>query len=169
MKLFVEKIPDLHMLYIRELRLLLSAEEMIAIKMQALIDMATDSDLHKTLREHLEETEVHAARLREILKRAGGETSPLKCRVVYALFDEAEDMMQDCAHLTVRNVALIAAVQRIEHYEIAAYGALRQFAWVMGLDDDAQLLDQSAREEERSDRQLTQVAERVDPSALKAA
>lgn len=169
MKLFVEKMPDLHALYVRQLRILLSAEEMIAIKTQLLIDTATDPALHEALREHLAETDTHAARLREILNRIAGEASPLKCKVVYALFDEAESLIQDCGHEGVRNALLIASAQQIEHFEIAAYGAVRQFARVMGLETDVQLLDKTIQEEGQADHRLTELAERINPTAQMAA
>jgi ferritin-like metal-binding protein YciE len=169
MKLFSEKMPDLHALYVRELRLLLSAEELIAIKTQMLIDMATDPALHAALRGHLAETNVHAERLREILVRAAGEASPLKCKVIYALFEDAEDLSEDCAHEGVRNSLLIASAQQIEHYEIAAYGAVRQFARVMGLEQDVLLLDKTIHEEGEADHLLTQIAEQINPSAQMAA
>jgi ferritin-like metal-binding protein YciE len=169
MKLTIEQMPDLQALYIRQLRLLLSAEEMIAIKTQMLIDAATDPELHQALRDHLQEDNVHAARLRDILIRITGAAHPLKCRVIYALFDEAEDLMEDAGHESVRNVILIAAAQRIEHYEIAAYGAVRQFARVLGRTDDAMVLDMTIQEERHADHQLTQIAERINPAAQKAA
>jgi ferritin-like metal-binding protein YciE len=169
MKLMIEQMPDLQALYIRQLRLLLSAEEMIAIKTQMLIDAATDPELHQALRDHLHEDDGHAARLRDILTRITGKADPLKCKVIYALFDEAEDLMEDAGHESVRNVILIAAAQRIEHYEIAAYGAVRQFARVLGRTDDAMVLDMTIQEEGHADHQLTQIAERINPAAQKAA
>jgi len=169
MKLMSEKIPDLDALYTRQLRLLLSAEEMIAIKTPRLIETAQDPELIKVLQEHLEETRTHASRLKEILNRAAEKAEPIKCRVVYALFDEAEDMIEDAAHEGVRQVMLIGESQRIEHYEIAAYGAVRQFARVLGRGEDARLLDQTIREEAAADRQLTSIANRINLTAQKAA
>jgi ferritin-like metal-binding protein YciE len=108
-------------------------------------------------------------RLRAILQRATGAADPLKCKVVYALFDEAEDIVQDTSHQEVRDAALISVAQRIEHYEIAVYGALRQFARILGQDEVAQLLDQTLQEERRADHQLTTIADRINPTAQRAA
>lgn len=169
MKLLIEKLPDIHALYVRQLRMLLSAEEMSAIKLAFLVDSSTDSELHESIREHLQETEFQATRLRDILKDVTDDASPLKCRVLYALFDEAEDMIKSAAHLEVRDTMVIASAQRIEHYEIAAYGTLRQFARVLGRDRDAQLLDQTLQEEGNADHRLTKIADRINPTARKAA
>jgi ferritin-like metal-binding protein YciE len=161
MKLVIEKIPALQGLYARELRLLLGAEEMTAIKAARMADTAEDPELMHLFREHIDETYVHASRLREILQRTGGETGPLKCRVVYSLFDEVEDLIEAADNAQVRDAALAAEAQRIEHYEIAAYGALRQFARTLGIDEDDRLLVQSLSEEERASQQLTLIAERI--------
>ncbi|HEY6490201.1 MAG: DUF892 family protein [Terracidiphilus sp.] len=169
MKLLIEKLPDLQALYVKQLRLLLSAEEMSAIKLAFLVDSSSDSELHESIREHLQETEVQASRLRDILKDVTDDGSPLKCGVLYALFDEAEDMIQGAAHPEVCDAMVITGAQRIEHYEIAAYGSLRQFARVLGRDRDAQLLDQTLQEEGNADHRLTKIADRINPTARKAA
>lgn len=133
------------------------------------MDSSTDSELHESIREHLQETEVHAARLRDILKGVTDDGSPLKCGVLYALFDEAEDMIQGAAHPEVCDAMVITGAQRIEHYEIAAYGSLRQFARVLGRDRDAQLLDQTLQEEGNADHRLTKIADRINLTARRAA
>jgi ferritin-like metal-binding protein YciE len=169
MKLFVEKMPDLQALYVKELRLLLSAEEMIAIKSPIMAEAAEDAELIQILRRNVADTYAHASRLREILHRVTGEAGPLKCRVVYALFDEVEDLSQDAAHNPVRDAALTAEAQRIEHYQIAAYEALQKFARILGHDEDARVLEQSFREEELASQELAAIAERVYPAALGSA
>lgn len=168
MKLFIERIPNLQALYEKQLRLLLSAEEMGAIKLGLLVDSATDPELHQALREHKQETSAHGARLREILTATAEGTDPLKCKVIYALFDEAEDFLKETSHEEVRDALIISAAQRIEHYEIAAYGTMRQFAAVLGRDRDIGLLDETIQEEGRMDHRLTSIAERVNPTAKKA-
>ena len=168
MKLLIEKIADLQALYVKELRLMLSAEEMIAIKSPLMADSAGDPELTHLFREHEQETEVHASRLREILHRIAGEASPLKCKVVYALFNEVEDLIEDASHVPVCDATLVTEAQRIEHYEIAAYGALVQLARALGLGEDAELLDQSLLEEERATQYLAVIAKRIYPTALMA-
>jgi len=86
-----------------------------------------------------------------------------------ALVEEAEDMIQDASDESVRDAALIAAAQRVEHYEIAAYGAVRHFAKLLGEISQAQLLDQTIKEEGHADHLLTEIANRVNSDAERAA
>jgi ferritin-like metal-binding protein YciE len=169
MKMLIEKLPDLQALYVKELRLFLSAEEMIAIKAPLMAEAAIDPDLIHLFRQHIQETHLHADRVRGILNRATGEADPLKCKVVYSLFDELEDVMEDASHPPVRDAALISEAQRIEQYEMASFAALRQLACALELGQDAQLLDQSYREKERACEQLTVIAKRIYPAARKTA
>jgi ferritin-like metal-binding protein YciE len=169
MKLLIEKLPDLRALYTKELRLILSAEEMIAIKSPIMAEAAEDQELIQLLRRNIADTHAHASRLREILQRTTGEADPLKCRVVYALFDEVEDVSQDAAHTPVRDAALLAEALRIEHYQIAAYSALRQFARILGREEDLQMLEETLGEEELANQELAGIAERVYAAALQAA
>jgi ferritin-like metal-binding protein YciE len=169
MKMLIEKLPDLHGIYVKELRLFLSAEEMIAIKAPLMAESAKDPDLVHLFRQHIQETHLHADRVRGILNRATGEAIPLKCKVVYSLFGELEDVVEDASHAPVRDAALISEAQRIEHYELASYAALRQLACALELGQDAQLLDQSLREKERACEQLALIAKRIYPAARKAA
>ncbi len=170
MKLMHEKLPQLEDLYIQRLRLLLSGEELIVRGLPRMAERATDAELKQAFRMHVEETEAHAMRLRTILGRVTGKPGDLvKNRVVVALLDEAEDMIEEADHEPVRDAALIGAAQCVEHYEIAAYGTVRHFARVLGRDEDAALFDQTLQEEGRTDHQLTNIAERVNPAAGKAA
>jgi len=168
MKIFVEKIQDLQALYVRQLRLLLSAEELIAIKTPFFTDRATDPQLRQELRKQSEDAEAHAVRLRDMLSRAGSESAPVKCKAIYALFDEAEELVKEAAHDTVRDAMLISEAQRIKHYEIAAYGALRQFARVLDRAEDERLLNETIHEKGDADKQLSSIAERVNPAAKAA-
>jgi len=170
MKFLHEKMPHLEELYIRRLRSLLSAEELVVRGLPRMAETATDAELKQAFRMHVEETETQASRLRTILGRLTGKSDDLeKNKVVEALIDDAEDMIKEADHEAVRDVALIAAAQCLEHYEIAAYGTVRHFARVLGHDEDAALLDQTLQEEGRTDHRLTSIAERVNPAARKAA
>ncbi|HEY1805837.1 MAG TPA: ferritin-like domain-containing protein [Terracidiphilus sp.] len=169
MKLVSEKMPDLNALYVKELRVFLSAEEMISIKAPRMAETAQDPELIHLFRQHIEETEVHVDRLRAILRRMTGEADPLKCKVVYSLFDEVEDLIEDASHLPVRDAALVTEAQRVQHYELAGLGALREIADALELREDAQLLDQSLRELESTNLHLTALGERLYPAARKIA
>ncbi len=169
MKLIIEKLPDLRALYIRQIRLLLSAEEQMVRELPRMIELATDLQVKEGIQSHLQETETQVARLRDILNHIAGEAEPLKCNVVAALFAEAEDMAEDSSHDEVRDAALIASMQRIEHYEMAAYGSVRHFARALGRDGEAEALDQTIHEESHADHLLAGIAYRVNPSAKRAA
>src|SRR6516162_8326244 len=143
MKLVIEKVPDLQALYIRQLRLLLSAEEQIVRGMPTMLAAAVDTQLRQAFQSHLQETEVHVTRLRNILETISGEAEPLKCKTLPALIDETEEQVHGCSHDSVRDAALIAGAQRIEHYEIRSYSTLRHFAQVLGRSSDAEILEQT--------------------------
>lgn len=161
MKLVIEKIPDLTALYVNEMRLLLSAEEMIAPKSLSLFETAVDDELKAILNRHWQESERQAGRLRELIARVTSETSPIKCKTVYSLFEEAEDMMQGATQETVRDLALVAVALRIKCYELSFHETVQRIAAALGRGEDAGLLGESLREETVIVQQLTNVADRL--------
>ena len=169
MKFFSANLDSLRKLYINQLQMLLSAEKQITQALPAMIEKATDGQLKQAFQSHLQETEAQVDRLEQILREATGEAAVVKCKVLSSLVEEAEDMIKDAPDDSVRDVALIAAAQRVEHYEIAAYGAVRHFAQILGQTAQAQLLDQTIKEEGHADHLLTEIAYRVNPYAEKAA
>ena len=169
MKLMVEKLPDLQALYAKELRMLLSAEELIASKSLFLMETALDEDLRQVLNKHWQDSERQAARLREMINRVSDEAGPIKCKTVYALFDEAEDLIGEAAHESIRNIALIAVTRRIKHYELAFYESVREFAMTLRRSDDVRLLEESFHEEIDTTQQLTQIADALNATATRAA
>jgi ferritin-like metal-binding protein YciE len=169
MKFVSANLDSLRKLYINQLQMLLSTEQQITKALPTMIEKATDTQLKQAFQSHLQETEVQVTRLEQILQEATGEAKSIKCKVMSALVEEAEDMIKDASDESVRDAALIAAAQRVEHYEIAAYGAVRHFAQILGENAQAQLLDQTIKEEGHADHLLTEIANRVNPSAEKAA
>ncbi len=169
MKFVIEKMPDLHALYVKELRLFLSAEEMISIKAPRLAETAQDSELTQLFRQDIEEIGKYVDRLREALRRETGEADPLKCRVVYALFDEIEDLVQEAAHFPVRDAALITEAQRVQHYELACLGSLREIASALDLSEDVLIHEQRLERKESINSRLKLIAERIYPAARKLA
>lgn len=169
MKLVIERLPDLRALYIKQLRVLLSSEGLIVRGLPTMIEAATDTQLKQAFQSHLQETETHIKRLRSILTKIAGDAEELTCKVMMALIDEAADMVQDSSHDAVRDAALIASAQRIEHYEIASYGAVRHSAHVLGRESDVEILNQTIHEEGHADHLLSSIAERVNPAAKMAA
>lgn len=169
MKLFSADLDSLRDLYRNQLRMLLSTEQQITEALPTMIEKATDVQLKQAFQSHLQETRVHVTRLQDILREELREAEPIKCKVLSALVSEAEGMIKDATDLTVRDVALIAAAQRVEHYEIASYGAVRRWAQILGEAEQAALLDQTIQEEGHADHLLTSIAERVNVDAEKAA
>lgn len=166
---------NLNALFVNQLRVMLSAEEQIVRELPNMAVRATDEELQQVFRKHLEETEEHIQRLERILadeKRknpAADATGPVKCKTMSSLGTEAEEMVVDAPDEWVRDAALIAAAQRVEHYEMASYGALRQWARLLREYEMAELLDQTLKEEAHADHWLSAIAERVNPKAKKAA
>jgi|ERR1700722_7567369 ferritin-like metal-binding protein YciE len=169
MKFLVEHLKNLRELYLNQLQMLLSAEEQIAIATPDMIARATDPELKGALQIHKDETENQVLRIKQILTAEIGAAELVKCKAVQALIAEAEDMFLDARNDAVRDVALIAAAQRIEHFEIAAYGAIRRFAEILGDSAAAALLTQTIDEEGNADRVLNEIAERLNFDAKQAA
>jgi ferritin-like metal-binding protein YciE len=169
MKFLVEHLKNLRQLYLNQLQMLLSAEEQIASASLFMIESAADEELRDALQIHKDETERQVSRLEQILNAETGSAKPVKCKAVHALIAETEDMLSDARNASVRDVALIAAAQRIEHFEIAAYGAVRRFAQILGDSAAALLLTQSIDEEGNADHLLTAIAERLNLDARQAA
>ncbi len=165
MKMFSANLDNLRKLYINQLRTLLSTEQQITEALPKMIDKSTDVQLKQAFQSHLQETREQVTRLEQILNKAAGEASPIKCKVTAALVSAAEDMVKDAADDDVRDAALISAGQRVEHYEIACYGTVRHWAQILGLTSDAELLDKTIREEGHADHLLTQISNRVNEQA----
>ena len=174
MKWLSEDFQNLRELYVNQLRVLLSAEEQIVRALPNMINRANDMQLQQAFQTHLNETEEHIRRLEQILageKAANPKVTsvdPLKCRAISTLVDEADDFVLDARLAWVRDAALIAQAQRIEHYEIASYGTVRQWAVLLGDMQAADLLDKTAKEEGHADHLLSSIAERVNPKAKAA-
>jgi ferritin-like metal-binding protein YciE len=169
MKLFSADLDSLRDLYHNQLRMLLSTEQQIIEALPTMIEKATDVQLKQAFQSHLQETRIHVTRLQDILRDEHGETDEIKCKALSALVTEAEDLVKDATDLTVRDVALIAAAQRVEHYEIASYGTVRRWAEILGEAEQAALLDKTVQEEGHADQLLTSIADRVNVEADKAA
>lgn len=165
---FSKNLDNLRKLYINQLQTLLSTEQQIIEALPKMIDHATDTQLKQAFQSHLQETREQAQRLEQILNGIAGEASPVKCKVMAALVSETETMVKDAADDDVRDAALISAGQRVEHYEIASYGAVRHWAQVLGLTSDVELLDKTIHEEGHADHLLTQISNRVNPQAEKS-
>ena len=169
MKFFSANLGTLRELYHDQLRMLLSTEEQITEALPKMIEKATDPELKRAFQTHLQETREHVTRIQQILREETNEAKSSRCKVLAALVSEAEDMIKDATDESVRDAALISAAQRVEHYEIATYGAVRHWAYILGEADQVALLDRTIKEEGHADHQLTQIASRINFEADKAA
>jgi ferritin-like metal-binding protein YciE len=169
MKFFSGNIDSLRELSVNQLRSLLSTEQQITEALPKMIAKATDTQLKQALQSHLQETEVHASRLEQILSENGGKVDAIKCKSTAALISGADDLIKDATDESVRDAVIIASAQRVEHFEIASYGTVRNWARILGDNRNAQLLNQTLQEEGHADQLLTSISDRVNPYAEKAA
>jgi ferritin-like metal-binding protein YciE len=161
MKLFSAHIEDLRSLYITNLKKALDMEQKITKSLPELIENSSDSELADAFRLHLDETQGHVSTVESILRNHIGEAATETCKAINGLATEASDTVRDATDPTVRDIALIGAAQQVEHHEIAVYGTLRRWAEILGLDQDAALLESIEAEEENADAVLTEIADRV--------
>ena len=165
MKLFSAHIEDLRTLYITKLKEAVDMEQKIAKSLPDVIQNCTDAELNDAFRMHLDETQGHVTSVEGLLRKHIGEASTETCKVIKGLVTEVSDVIKDATDPAVRDIALIGAAQQVEHHEIAMYGTLRRWAEILGLDQDAALLESIESEEENADAVLTEIAERVNMEA----
>ncbi len=161
MKLFSANIEGLTDLYITNLKKAYDLEHKISVSMPELIEASTDTELANALRVHLEESKGHVRKVEALLQKHTGEASAETCKVMNGLATEASDTIKDVTDPNVRDIALIGAAQQVEHHEIAVYGTLRQWAQILGLENDAQVLKSIEQEEINADNLLTEISEKV--------
>jgi len=161
MKLFSANVEDLRTLYITELKKALDMEEKITKALPDLIEASSDPELSAVFSDHLEETRTHVAKIQELLQANTGEVSTLACKAIGGLSTEASDTIKDVTEASIRDIALIGAAQQVEHHEIAVYGTLRRWAEILGLDEDAAILESIEAQEIDADELLSELSERV--------
>ena len=147
-------------LFIDEMKDIYWAEKHLAATLPKLIKGATSEDLKQTITNHLEETKNHVTRLESAFQSVGEKAVAKKCLAMEGLLSEATELLSDTEKGTeVRDVAIISAAQKVEHYEIASYGTLRTLAGTLGYSEAQELFDATLAEEKNADSLLTQVAE----------
>lgn len=134
------------------------AEKALTKALPKMAKNATSADLIKAINNHLTETEEHVNRLEKVFESIGQKAVAKKCDAMAGLIEEGNGILEETEIGVVRDAGIIAASQKIEHYEIATYGTLRQFAETLGLTDAVSLLEQTLEEEKAADKQLTIVA-----------
>jgi ferritin-like metal-binding protein YciE len=159
------ELNSLHDLLIDELRDLYSAETQLISALPKMAEAANDNELKNGFTEHLQETKGHLARLEEALTALQASGDGKVCHAMKGLVQEGEEAMKVKAPGPIRDANLIGAAQRVEHYEIAAYGTARAIAETLGEDDVAELLQATLDEEAATDRKLTDLAEDINAEA----
>jgi ferritin-like metal-binding protein YciE len=148
-KFFIEELQDIYW-----------AEKHLAKELPKLQKAATNEDLAEAFGDHQAETEEHVSRLEDVFKMMGETAKAKKCQAMEGLVKEATEIIEDTKEETAtRDVALIMAAQKMEHYEIATYGSLVQLAKTLGLQDVAEVLGETLNEEKECDGMLTSIAE----------
>lgn len=150
-------IKNLHDLYIHQLQDLYSAEEQILAALPKMIAKAQDSDLKAAFQEHEQETKKQFSRIANLLANHKTPAAGVTCQAIQGLIKESDHLMSEIQGEAV-DPGLIASAQRIEHYEMAAYGTAKQFAKSLDYDDDAKVLDETLDEESDANEKLTKIA-----------
>jgi ferritin-like metal-binding protein YciE len=152
-------------LYVDELRDIYNAEKQLTKALPKMAKAATTEDLRNGFTEHLEQTRGHVERLEQIFEALGQRATGKTCVAMEGLIEEGSEIMQGDFEGEVLDAALIAAAQRVEHYEIAAYGTLIAFADLLGETQHSSLLRQTLDEEKATDERLTELSQDVNVAA----
>ena len=155
------KIETMEDLFMEQVQDLYDAEKRLVKALPKMAEASTSQSLRQAFESHLLETEGHVSRLESVFRTLGLEPKSHTCDAMKGLISEGEDMVSDIDESPLRDAGLIAAANRVEHYEIAAYGSARTFADVLGLSEAAILLEQTLQEEKKADQKLTQLAENM--------
>jgi ferritin-like metal-binding protein YciE len=155
------KLDSLEKLYIDELRDLYNAENQLLKALPKMAKHASHDELKQAFETHLNQTQEHVERLDEIFEELDEKPTGKTCKAMKGLIQEGSEYLEANGDESVLDAALIAAAQRVEHYEIAAYGTVRTFANMLGQSDAADLLQLTLDEEGETDKLLTELAESV--------
>jgi ferritin-like metal-binding protein YciE len=155
------KLDSLETLYIEELRDLYNAENQLVKALPKMVKAASSPELKQGFEDHLEQTKEHVERLDEIFEKLNKKPSGKTCHAMKGLIEEGSEIIAEGGEDFVVDAALIAAAQKVEHYEIAGYGTVRTWAEMLGDDDAAELLQQTLDEEGETDKKLTELAEEI--------
>ena len=163
------KLENLHSLLVEELQDLYSAENQIIEALPDMIEEASSPDLKGALQQHLEETRGQVRRLDQIFSQIPNVKKDGKtCKGMKGIIKDGQDLLDTDAEPEVLDAGMIAAAQRVEHYEIAGYGTVRTYAQLLGRKDWAQLLEQTLNEEKQADQKLNQLASHINVEARAA-
>lgn len=161
------RLKDLHSLFIHELKDLYSAEKQLTKALPKMAKAATNAELRHAFEQHLHETETQIERLNSVFDELDTNPRGLKCAAMEGLIEEAKDLLEEDIEPHVLDAALICAVQRVAHYEIAGYGCARSLAQQLGMNALASELQTTLNEEKKTNERLNQIAlSRVNEEAM---
>jgi ferritin-like metal-binding protein YciE len=158
---------NLKSVFVDELRDLYNAEQQLIKALPKMVKAATSEELRKGFEEHLEQTKEHAARIEKIFSGLGEPVKGKKCKGMEGIVAEGAEVMSEDYEGAVMDAAIISAAQRVEHYEMAAYGAVHAYAELMGESDAASLLEQTLGEEKETDQKLTDLSKEINAEAYR--
>ena len=153
------KLNSLSDLYLHDLKDIYHAEKQLLAALPKMADAAANDELRGAFESHAEVTKHQVERLESIFGALGEPVKGKRCEAMEGLVSEGQELLDADAQDEVRDAGLITAAQKVEHYEIAAYGSLRTYARLLRRYDDASLLQESLEEEKQADELLTRIAE----------
>jgi ferritin-like metal-binding protein YciE len=159
------EINSLQELYLEQLKDLYDAEHQIIKALPKMIDKTESEELKDALNEHLEVTREQASRIERIFSEMGEKAKAEKCKGMQGVIAEGDDLIGEIDDPNVRDAAIIAAAQRVEHYEMAGYGTARTYAQQLGEEEAADLLQETLDEEKEADQKLTELATELNVEA----
>jgi ferritin-like metal-binding protein YciE len=164
------KIESMEDLFLEQIEDLYDAEQRLVKALPKMAEAATSPALRQAFESHLGETKGHVTRLEKVFQALRKKPKGQTCDAMKGLIEEGEDMVSNTDQSPLRDAGLIAAANRVEHYEIAAYGSVQAFAKTLGNMEAAKLLETTLNEEKKADEKLTKLAENsVNQEALRAA
>jgi ferritin-like metal-binding protein YciE len=149
---------DLHELFLDELADILNAEQQLTKALPKMAEAAESDELRAAFESHLEETQQHVARLEQVFKSLDEPVKSKTCKAMKGLLEEGDELMEELEDSSALDAGLIAAAQKVEHYEIASYGTVCAWAEQMGHTDALELLQETLAEEKAADEKLTEIA-----------
>lgn len=160
------KVKNLEDFLIEELKDLYNAEKQITKALPKMVKAATSEELKDAFQNHLDETTEQINRLEKISEILGKNLSGKKCKAMEGLVEEGKEIIEEDMDSDVRDVALIAAGQKVEHYEIASYGCARTYARLLGHSEVEELLQETLDEEGKTNEMLTDISENLNLVAM---
>jgi ferritin-like metal-binding protein YciE len=159
------ELESLQDLFVEEIKDLYNAENQLIKALPKMAKAATNKQLQKAFKDHLVQTKGHVKRLEQVFKNLGLKPRGKLCKAMKGLVEEGAETIKEDATDEVKDAALIASAQRVEHYEMAGYGCVRTYAKLLGHNDSADLLQQTLDEEGEADKKLTGLAEGINVQA----